>query len=425
MRVHIQDFCGHPFQVQMSRELAGRGHEVLHTYATQYVTGRGNLEVTAEDPPGLRIEGITAGVEMKKYSPVGRLRFELSYAKAMAAKVAEFPADVVVLCNEPLLAATVLRRRFARSGQRWMLWHQDVISSAMSDEVGRKLPAAAAAPLQRLFRRLEKRVVAEASAVVAIGDQFVAQYREWGLPTDEVAVIHNWAPVDEIVPGDRDNDWSRRMLPPAEFRLLYAGTLGRKHDPLLLLDLLDSVRAHNVMAQLVVVSTGVGADMIREQAAGRTDVVSLDFQPNDVLPDVLASGDVLVALLEPDASRFSVPSKVCSYLAAGRPVLAVTPSDNPCAPLVRRGGGMVAFPDPSGVAEAAPWVAGLAGDRRQAGEIGGRARQVATTEFAIKPISEAFERMLHKAQSTQTVGDPGVVRADLRNPKGPVPLPKA
>jgi glycosyltransferase involved in cell wall biosynthesis len=413
MKVHIQDFCGHPFQVQMARELAARGHEVLHTYATQYVTGRGNLDVTSDDPPTLRIEGITADVPMEKYSPVGRVRFELNYAQAMLRKVESFPADVVVLCNEPLLAATVLRRHFARSGQNWMLWHQDVISSAISDEVARKLPAPAARPLQRLFQRLEKKVVADASAVVVIGEQFVAQYRQWGLDRtaiDDVAVIHNWAPVDEIVPGDRDNDWSKQNLPPAGFRLLYAGTLGRKHDPLLLLTLLDAVKAGGVDAQLVVVSTGVGADMIREAAAGRPDVVQLDFQPNEDLPNVLASGDVLVVLLEPDASRFSVPSKVCSYLAAGRPVLALTPEDNPCTPLVVRGGGLVSYPDKPGAAQAGPWAADLAQDPDKAREIGVRARDLAMAEFAINPIVDAFERMLHKADT------PKGVRSDLRKP---------
>jgi glycosyltransferase involved in cell wall biosynthesis len=408
MRIHLQDFCGHPFQVQMSRELARRGHDVLHTYATQYVTGRGNLELSPDDPPNLRIEGVRAKVEMNKYSPVGRSRFELSYAAAMSEVIDRNPADVVVLCNEPLLAATVLRRRFARSGQRWLLWHQDVISSAMSDEVARKLPPAAA-PAKRLFEHLEKKVVGSASAVVVIGEQFVAQYRKWGLPTDEVAVIHNWAPVDEIVPGDRDNAWAKRMLPPADFRLLYAGTLGRKHNPLLLLDLLDQINADNRYAQLVVVSTGVGADMIREQAAGRSDVVQLDFQPNEELPNVLASGDVLVALLEPDASRFSVPSKVCSYLSAGRPVLALTPEDNPCTPLVTRSGGRVAYPDKSGTAAAAPWLADLARDPEAARRIGESSRGLALAEFAIDPIVDAFERMLHAA------GREGGVRSDLRN----------
>jgi glycosyltransferase involved in cell wall biosynthesis len=150
--------------------------------------------------------------------------------------------------------------------------------------------------------------------------------------------------------------------------------------------------------------------MIRDKASGRSDVVQLDFQPNDELPDVLASGDVLVALLEPDASRFSVPSKVCSYLAAGRPVLALTPDSNPCTPLVNRSGGMVAYPDKSGTALAGSWAAQLAHDPDIARQIGSRARELAMAEFAINPIVDAFERMLHKADA------PRAFHSDLRNP---------
>ena len=43
MRLNIHDYSGHPFQVQLSRDLAARGHDVLHGYSTQYVTGHGNL----------------------------------------------------------------------------------------------------------------------------------------------------------------------------------------------------------------------------------------------------------------------------------------------------------------------------------------------------------------------------------------------
>ena len=41
---------------------------------------------------------------------------------------------------------------------------------------------------------------------------------------------------------------------------------------------------------------------------------------------MLASADVLVALLETDAGAFSVPSKVLTSLSAGRPILAAIPA---------------------------------------------------------------------------------------------------
>lgn len=59
MRLNIHDFSGHPFQVQLSRELAGRGHFVVHGFSPQFVTGRGRLELEPTDPENLRIEGIT------------------------------------------------------------------------------------------------------------------------------------------------------------------------------------------------------------------------------------------------------------------------------------------------------------------------------------------------------------------------------
>ena len=44
MRILVHDYSGHPFQVELSRELARRGHEVTHSYCEAYVSGKGHLE---------------------------------------------------------------------------------------------------------------------------------------------------------------------------------------------------------------------------------------------------------------------------------------------------------------------------------------------------------------------------------------------
>ena len=60
----------------------------------------------------------------------------------------------------------------------------------------------------------------------------------------------------------------------------------------------------------------------------------LDFQPYEDLPAVMASADVLLAVLEPDASRFSVPSKVLTYLCSARAIVGVLPPDNAVAEIL-------------------------------------------------------------------------------------------
>jgi glycosyltransferase involved in cell wall biosynthesis len=297
-----------------------------------------------------------------------------------------------------------MRRHFERRDQPWVLWHQDVYSLGVAAEAARVLPSSVAGVVSARVQRAEQAQVAAAGAVVAIGDGFVRQYERWGVPASHVSVIPNWAPLDELVPGDRDNAWARRhRLPEAPIRLLYAGTLGRKHNPLLLLDLLDTARTSGIEVVLTVVSEGVGAGALAAAAGNRPDVRVLGYQPAHEFADVLASADVVVALLEPDAAEFSVPSKVLSYLAAGRPAIALVPEGNPCAADVEAAGGFVAAPDPHGARAAAAWLVEIAKDPEGLRALGKRARAVAEERFDIDAIGDRFEAILHEVARRRRV----------------------
>jgi colanic acid biosynthesis glycosyl transferase WcaI len=404
MRLNLHDFSGHPFQVQLSRHLARRGHEVLHGFSSQYITGRGRVSVAERDPSSLRIEGVSTGAPMIKYSPLGRARFEVAYANAWRRQLEREHFDVVVACNVPLLAMARMRRYFLVRRQRWVFWHQDIYSAGMAAEAARRLPAAAAKSAARAFARAESALVRDANAVVAIGPAFIEQYRQWGLCLDHVNVIPNWAPLDEVVPAERDNAWAARQhLPREPVRLMYAGTLGRKHNPLLLLELLDTCQARGVDAILVVVSEGVGADDLAIAAAGRTDVRILGYQPAEDLSDMLGSADVHVALLEPEAARYSVPSKVHSYFSAARPTIALVPHGNPAATDVGEAGGFVGEPTRAGAREAAAWLSGVSADPHLLLKLGERARESAVERFDIDRIGTEFEDLLYDAMNLARV----------------------
>ncbi len=398
MRVNLHDYSGHPFQVQLSRNLAARGHEVLHEYSAQYITGHGRLTVGPDDPDTLSIRSLAADVPLVKYSPRGRLRFELAYADAWQRELEREQFDVVVACNVPLFAMSRMRQFFARRGQPWVFWHQDVYSLGIAAEAARKLPKPLASAVRKRAERMECAQVAAAAAVVAIGEPFLDQYARWGLRNPSTHVIPNWAPLDELTPGNRDNAWARRnALPDGPIRLMYAGTLGRKHNPLLLLELLDAVRARGLDATLIVVSEGVGADDLAVAARGREDVRILGYQPAEEFSNVLASADVMIALLEPDAAQFSVPSKVLSYLSAGRPIIALVPDGNPCAADVLASGGCIAAPTVDGARGAAQWLLEATRDPAGLARVGVRARNLATDRFDIDRIGSRFESILVEA----------------------------
>lgn len=394
MRIVVHDFSGHPFQAELSRQLAASGHDVEHLHAEQYVSGKGHLENLPGDDSRLSFFGLRLSLPFAKYSPWTRLRFERAYGKAWIKRQRSQDADVVIASNVPLVSLFGFARWARRTGQPWVLWHQDVYSVGLADELRRRFPRPLAAIGAKVVDAMEAWCARHASHVVAIGEGFTDQYRRWGVPMERVSVIPNWAPLDKVYPTERDNARAEDVFPEAcGLRLLYAGTLGRKHNPLLLVDILRATRDRGVPACLTVVSEGEGADDLRAAAAAEPDLMLrvLPFQPAAELPSVLGSADVLVALLEPDATTFSIPSKVLSYMAAGRPILGLMPDDNPAAVDIMVTGGHVGAPTCDGAQGAIEWLEKLAHDPSSIDTIGSRARAVAEEKFDLTTIATQFE----------------------------------
>jgi colanic acid biosynthesis glycosyl transferase WcaI len=101
---------------------------------------------------------------------------------------------------------------------------------------------------------------------------------------------------------------------------------------------------------------------------------------------------VLVAVIEADAGTYSVPSKVQSYLCAGRPILLAAPSENLAARVVaRENAGIVVAPDGSDFMAAA---IRLRHDNELRAEQGANGRAYAERAFDMIKIVDAFEETL-------------------------------
>ena len=138
---------------------------------------------------------------------------------------------------------------------------------------------------------------------------------------------------------------------------------------------------------------GEGADYLDDairRGVAPPNITVLPYQPFDRLPEVLASADVLVVILEPEASQFSVPSKTLSYLCANRAILASIPASNPAARLLssRSHAGVVAEPsDRSRFISLALQLASDAALRTQLGDAG---REFAESNFVEAAVVDRF-----------------------------------
>lgn len=398
-RLVVHDYAGHPFQVQLSRELARRGHRVLHAYSASYRTGKGAVQRAADDPCGFAVEPIRLAQEFRKYSLWKRPLQDLEYGRALARLVHAFRPDVVLSANNPLLSQLLLLRACRRplSGplSSFVFWQQDVHGLAMQQILDERVPVLGGR-IGALAAALERRLLKASDAVVTIAEEFAATAHGWGVPAERVHVVENWAPLQEIPLLQRDNEWAAEHDLVGRRVVLYAGTLGLKHNPDVLFRLACRLRGEPDV-RVVVVSEGLGADRLRKLAARENpgNLVLLGFQPYDRLPSVLASADILVTLLDTEYAAHSVPSKVLTYHCAGRALLAAVPAGNPAATLVRRAGSGIVV-DPSDEAGFTQAAMRLLNDPALRSALAARARKHAEAAFDIGAIADRFEIVLQQ-----------------------------
>ncbi|HEX8299027.1 MAG TPA: glycosyltransferase family 4 protein [Rubricoccaceae bacterium] len=402
MRILSNDFGGYPYPVQLARELARRGHDVLHTHCASLTTTPGGATaLRADDPPGFETRGLALARPLEKYNFGRRFLQEREYGRLVAHAARSFRPDVVLSANTPLDAQNTLLRETRALGAGFVFWLQDIIGIAAERLLRGKIPVVGALAGQH-YVRMEARMLRESDHVVNITDDFAPILASWGVPADHMTTVENWAPVEELPLGDPASAWARATGLDRNVVFLYAGTLALKHNPDLLLNLAVQTQDRRVdgrAVRVVVLSQGPGAEYLREQAAAR-GLANLDvrgFKPFSEMPEAMAAADVLVAVLEPDAGVFSVPSKVLAYLCGGRPVLLAVPTENLAARIVAREGAGFAVPpdDAAGFLESAETL--LASSDLRA-EMGRAARAYAEATFPITAIADRMERVLTDAR---------------------------
>lgn len=335
MRIFVYDHGGYPFPLQLSRELARRGHQVAHSFCAQLQTPHGRISAAQDAANRLEIWPIQLAEPFHKYRLLKRGLQERELGRKITKKMMEFRPHVLLSGNTPLITQSVLLRKAQGSDIRFVFWLQDILGIGILHALRKKMPFPGNL-IGHYFIQKEYALLKQSDAVIAISEDFLSVLSRAGVAADKSRVIRNWAPLDELPLAPKSNEWSVRHRLDRSFNFLYSGTLGMKHNPERLKELAVSFRA-NENIRIVVISEGLGAEFLRkEKETHRLDnLILLPFQPYRQLAQVLSSADVLVGLLEKEAGTFSVPSKILTYLCMKKPLLLAIPQTNLAAKIVQ------------------------------------------------------------------------------------------
>ncbi len=399
MRLFLHDFTAYAYPTQLARELARRGHDVTFAYCPSNPFNPGGVTPRPDDPATLTLLPIPLDKPLEKFNFVTRWRQENAFGRDLADALERVKPDVVMSSNAPLDVQRRLWSAAERMGIPKVFWLQDVIGLATHRIMRKKLPVVGEL-IGRYYLWLEATLLRRSERVVMITEDFRPILRTWRVDDDRMLTVENWAPLDDLPLLPRSqSDWAREVDAAGTFNYVYAGTMGIKHNPALILALAERLRDRPDV-RVLVLSQGKGADWLRQKKAERDlpHLRLLPYVPIERMPEVLAAADVLVAVLEPDAGVFSVPSKVLAYLCGGKPVVLAVPPENLIARIIEReGAGRVVGPsDVEGFVRQAVAFADDAEARTTAGH---HARSYAERTFDVESITDRFEKVFAQAVS--------------------------
>ena len=393
MRILIHDYSGHPFQVQLSRALAKRNHQVLHLYCSSFQTPRGLVQKLDTDCDNFCCRAIELSRPFEKYKFIKRFFQEIEYGNLLVKEVDKFKPDILISANNPLDPQRILLKYCNKYNIKFIFWLQDIYGHAIKKLLTRKLSILGKV-IGLYYIKSETLMLQKSDRIIIISEDFKKILQKARILEKKIELIHNWAPLEDLQMQDKDNNWSREHKLHDKLCIVYTGTLGLKHNPKLLADIALSLRDQSHI-RIVVVSEGLGADFLQKKKDEYklTNLIILGFQPFEIMPEVMGTADILIAILDKDAGVFSVPSKVLTYHCAGRPLLLSVPPENLSARLVEEmKTGIVVPPNENG--RFLKEVKRLIGDGGLREKYGKNARRYAESTFDIEKITDKFEKIL-------------------------------
>lgn len=239
-------------------------------------------------------------------------------------------------------------------------------------------------------RWLERVSYRASKAVVLLSDDLLRNVEKKVSPSHRSAlhVIPNFVDTIAITPLDRMTEYRRELGIGTGIIVMYAGNVGFSQSIELLI--LAAREIPNI--DIVINGDGVARSSLQELAQDCSNVHFVDYQPIERLGEVLASADIHIVPLRAGLAIVSVPSKVYSILAAGRPILAAIDVDSEIPRILATSGAGITVP-PGDAAKFISTVRWLVDDPGLRVEMGKKGRRWVEQHVSATAVASAYEAL--------------------------------
>lgn len=322
-----------PYTTAVSRHFVERGADVTvitgvpHYPEWRVPAGYGRLS-SVEWLDGVRV------IRVRHYVPrrqdvLRRGLFEASWLAGALVQAMRYPPDVVLAVSPPLAALPLARAVARRRSVPWGAVVQDLMGNAAARsgiEGGGRVAGRVAG--------FEGAQLAAADLVGVIGEGFGDSVVRMGVDRAKVRLLPNWTHVERVEVG-RDEARRRLGWTDGGTVVVHTGNMGAKQGLENVVDAAALADERGSAVNFVLVGDGSQRGELERRARGLRRLRFVPPVSPEDYPYVLAAADLLLVNERPGMVEMSLPSKLTSYLAAGRPVVAAVPDDGWTAQLLR------------------------------------------------------------------------------------------
>ncbi len=252
--------------------------------------------------------------------------------------------------------------------------------------------------LVRLWDAVNCKIWKQAQQIIVLSpsmkDRVIAKCPEI---TDKVAIIHNWADPNWIVPIAKQHNWFAKEFNLVDkFTVLYSGNMGRCHDMDTVLEAVKLLKAEPI--QFVFIGNGAKRQVFRAEADefGLENCQFLPYQDKKNLPYSLTACDLSLVSVSPGMEGLVAPSKLYAALAAGRPVGVICEQHSYLRDIVRDADCGEAFSNGDGAGLAA-FIRRLNADSQSVKKMGQAGRYYLLSHFTPELIAHEYSEVLQEA----------------------------
>jgi glycosyltransferase involved in cell wall biosynthesis len=249
----------------------------------------------------------------------------------------------------------------------------------------------------KIFNKLNVWLYREAERIIVVGRDMgeLVKTQMNGNPVHKtkIEVIQNWASLEEIEPTQRDNNDLLKELGIAEkFVFLYAGNMGHPQDLESIVECAVKLK-NDERFHFLFLGSGVKRKWLE------TKVEETDLRNVTVIPPrpraeqklFLNACDVGFVSLVKGMRGVAMPSRTYNFLAAGKPILALTEEDSEVARVIEEDqvGWTVAPNEPAKLLQI---VYKIYNERDLLGEISKRARKSALDKYSVEIAVNKYKK---------------------------------